>query len=443
MAATVEDRNDNLSSGSPPSADPPSVTPVSSKTTFHSWKDTVVVGPALAAATAGIGQFGITAGLALVAKGFGKPYNGHSITAVAGLSGTSLGIGLAIIRLASLLALPLASMADKRGRRRVILTCTAAGLIITALAGASPSYWFFVAIFAAGRPLLSATTSIAQVIASEETSSKDRAKAIAMVAAGYAMGAGAIAIFNDVASKVIGFRWLFFAALVPLIALPFIARMIREPDRFVNAAPPKITRNSAIRALSPQYRARLLIILILSFAVSWLTGPADTFVFLYAESFLHMAVSSVTALILIAGIVGLAGLLMGRWLADHMGRRVTSMVALMAMTAFGILIYSGTKLGMITGYEMAIFSGGMFSAPAGTFILEQFPTPIRAAVSGWQVATGVIGAAAGLFVFGIVAHIGHRFSIAAYLLFPGVAVIALLFLLLQETKGKEPEELWE
>ena len=443
MAATVEDRNDNLSSGSPPSADPPSVTPVSSKTTFHSWKDTVVVGPALAAATAGIGQFGITAGLALVAKGFGKPYNGHSITAVAGLSGTSLGIGLAIIRLASLLALPLASMADKRGRRRVILTCTAAGLIITALAGASPSYWFFVAIFAAGRPLLSATTSIAQVIASEETSSKDRAKAIAMVAAGYAMGAGAIAIFNDVASKVIGFRWLFFAALVPLIALPFIARIIREPDRFVNAAPPKITRNSAIRALSPQYRARLLIILILSFAVSWLTGPADTFVFLYAESFLHMAVSSVTALILIAGIVGLAGLLMGRWLADHMGRRVTSMVALMAMTAFGILIYSGTKLGMITGYEMAIFSGGMFSAPAGTFILEQFPTPIRAAVSGWQVATGVIGAAAGLFVFGIVAHIGHRFSIAAYLLFPGVAVIALLFLLLQETKGKEPEELWE
>ncbi len=439
----MEDRNDNLSSGSPPSADPPSVTPVSSKTTFHSWKDTVVVGPALAAATAGIGQFGITAGLALVAKGFGKPYNGHSITAVAGLSGTSLGIGLAIIRLASLLALPLASMADKRGRRRVILTCTAAGLIITALAGASPSYWFFVAIFAAGRPLLSATTSIAQVIASEETSSKDRAKAIAMVAAGYAMGAGAIAIFNDVASKVIGFRWLFFAALVPLIALPFIARMIREPDRFVNAAPPKITRNSAIRALSPQYRARLLIILILSFAVSWLTGPADTFVFLYAESFLHMAVSSVTALILIAGIVGLAGLLMGRWLADHMGRRVTSMVALMAMTAFGILIYSGTKLGMITGYEMAIFSGGMFSAPAGTFILEQFPTPIRAAVSGWQVATGVIGAAAGLFVFGIVAHIGHRFSIAAYLLFPGVAVIALLFLLLQETKGKEPEELWE
>ena len=438
MAVTVEDRDDGL-----PSESPPSVTPVSSKTTFHSWKDTVVVGPALAAATAGIGQFGITAGLALVAKGFGKPYNGHSITAVAGLSGTSLGIGLAIIRLASLLALPLASMADKRGRRRVILTCTAAGLIITALAGASPSYWFFVAIFAAGRPLLSATTSIAQVIASEETSSKDRAKAIAMVAAGYAMGAGAIAIFNDVASKVIGFRWLFFAALVPLIALPFIARMIREPDRFVNAAPPKITRNSAIRALSPQYRARLLIILILSFAVSWLTGPADTFVFLYAESFLHMAVSSVTALILIAGIVGLAGLLMGRWLADHMGRRVTSMVALMAMTAFGILIYSGTKLGMITGYEMAIFSGGMFSAPAGTFILEQFPTPIRAAVSGWQVATGVIGAAAGLFVFGIVAHIGHRFSIAAYLLFPGVAVIALLFLLLQETKGKEPEELWE
>ena len=412
-------------------------------TAFHSWKDTVVVGPALAAATAGIGQFGITAGLALVAKGFGRPYNGHSIAAIAGLSGTSLGIGLAIIRLSSLFALPLASMADRHGRRRIILACTATGLVITALAGASPSYWFFVVIFAAGRPLLSATTSIAQVIASEETSSHDRAKAIAMVAAGYALGAGAIAVFNDVASKVIGFRWLFFAALVPLIALPFIARMIEEPSRFIDTAShAKVMRNSAIRALSPQYRTRLFIILVLSFAVSWLTGPADTFVFLYAESFLHMAVSSVTELILIAGIVGLAGLLTGRWLADHMGRRVVSMAALMAMAGFGILIYSGTKFGMVTGYEMAVFSGGMFSAPAGTFILEQFPTPVRAAVSGWQVASGVIGAAAGLFVFGIIANIGHRFSFAASLLFPGVAVMALLFLLLRETRGKEPEELW-
>ncbi len=422
-------------------------------TAFHSWKDVVVIGPALAAATAGIGQFGITAGLALVAKGFGKPYNGHSITAIAGLSATSLGIGLAIIRLSSLLALPLASIADRRGRRQVILACTAVGLVVTALAGASPSYWIFVVIFAAGRPLLSATTSIAQVIASEETSSQDRAKAIAMVAAGYAMGAGIIAIFNDVASKVIGFRWLFFVALVPLIALPFIARMIEEPRRFLDRASyatmsgtttpgTKPTRSSAIRALSSQYRTRLLIVLALSFAVSWLTGPADTFVFLYAESFLHMAVSSVTVLILIAGIIGLAGLLTGRWLADHIGRRVTSMMALIAMAGFGILIYTGTKFGMATGYEMAIFSGGMFSAPAGTFILEQFPTSIRAAVSGWQVASGVIGAAAGLFVFGIVAHIGHRFPIAAYMLFPGVAVMALLFLLLRETKGKEPEELW-
>ena len=410
---------------------------------LHSWRDRVVVGPALAAMTSGVGQFGITAGLALVAKGFGRTFNGHSIAAVAGLSATSLGIGLAIIRLSSLFALPLASLADRTGRRRVILVCTGTGLFLTALAGASPTYWVFVAVFALGRPLLSATTSVAQVIASEETSSQNRAKAIAMVAGGYALGAGAIAVVNGMLGKTIGFRGIFFVAVLPLLALPLIARMIEEPDRFERVRHTGHSqRSSAFRSLAPRYRRRLFVVLALSFAVSWLTGPADTFVFLYAESFQHMPAADTAVMVLAAGIIGLLGLLAGRWLADHLGRRITAMLALVAMTGFAVLLYSGSNVGLVTGYELAIFAGGTFSAPAGTFVLEQFPTSIRAAVSGWQVTSGVIGAAAGLFVFGVVAHVSNHFSTTAELLFPGVAVVSLLFFALRETRGKEPEELW-
>ena len=59
------------------------------------------------------------------------------------------------------------------------------------MAALSPSYWWFVAIFACGRPLLSATNGLAQVTAAEQTASADRAKAVALVAAGYGTGAGA------------------------------------------------------------------------------------------------------------------------------------------------------------------------------------------------------------------------------------------------------------
>jgi hypothetical protein len=78
---------------------------------------------------------------------------------------------------------------------------------MTALAAASPSYWWFVAIFACGRPLLSATNGLAQVTAAGQTASADRAKAVALIAAGYGTGAGVIAIVHSLASRTIGVPW--------------------------------------------------------------------------------------------------------------------------------------------------------------------------------------------------------------------------------------------
>jgi MFS family permease len=127
-----------------------------------------------------------------VARGFGQVNNGATVVAQAGISGTALGIGLAIMRLASLGALPVIGLADRFGRRRLLLATVGAGLAMTVLAAASPSYWCFVAIFACGRPVLAATNGLAQVTAAEQTASADRAKAVALIAAGYGTGAGVV-----------------------------------------------------------------------------------------------------------------------------------------------------------------------------------------------------------------------------------------------------------
>ena len=76
------------------------------------------------------------------------------------------------------------------------------------LAAASPGYWWFVVIFACGRPLLSATNALSEVIAAEQTDTQSRAKALAFVAAGYGVGAGCTAIIHSLASKTLGFRGL-------------------------------------------------------------------------------------------------------------------------------------------------------------------------------------------------------------------------------------------
>ena len=197
---------------------------------------------AIAAFASGFAQFGVVAALGNVAQGFGQVTHGATFADQAGLSGTDLGVGLAIIRLAAVGGLPVTGLADRFGRRRMLLITVGAGLTLTALAAASPSYWWFVVIFAAGRPLLSATNGLAQVDVAEQTASSDRAKAVALVAAGYGLGAGAIAIAHSLAACALGFRGVFALALVPLALLPLLRRWLTEPDRFAVAAAGPTTR---------------------------------------------------------------------------------------------------------------------------------------------------------------------------------------------------------
>ncbi len=130
---------------------------------LRSWRDPAIVALALMAFASGFGQGGAVSALGDVAKHFGHVVHGTTVADQAGLSGTVLGVGLAVLRLASLGALPLAGLADRFGRRRMLIATSALGLVFTVLAAASPGYWWFIVIFALGRPSLSATNALTQV----------------------------------------------------------------------------------------------------------------------------------------------------------------------------------------------------------------------------------------------------------------------------------------
>jgi MFS family permease len=409
---------------------------------LHRWNDRAVVGVALAAFASGFGQFGVVAALGDVARGFGQVNHGATLADQAGLSGTDLGIGLAIMRLASLGALPLTGLADRFGRRKMLLVTVGVGLALTALAAASPSYWWFVAIFACGRPLLSATNGLAQVTAAEQTASADRAKAVALIAAGYGAGAGVIAIVHSLASHAIGFRGVFVMALIPLALLPLLWRWIEEPDRFTVAAAGSEHPFPVLDAVARPFRRRLVVIVVLAFAVSLITGPANSFVFLFAQNFLHQRGTVTAAMVVGAGVAGLAGLLAGRWLADRVGRRLTGALAMVTVALFATLTYTGSAPALLAGYILGVFAASVFAPAAGALINELFPTSVRASATGWSVAAGVLGAVTGLVAFGAVADAGRRFGVAGLVIFLPAALAMAAFWLLPETRGREPEDLW-
>lgn len=256
------------------------------------------------------------------------------------------------------------------------------------------------------------------------------------------MGAGLIAIIHSLASSALGFRGVFALALAPLALLPLLRRWTVEPDRFAQAAASADHPIPVLGAVAKPFRRRLLVTVALTFAVSVITGPANSFLFLYAQNVLHQSGVVTAGMVVGGGVSGLLGLLAGWWLADHFGRRPTGGLAVVAVALVASLAYSGSAAALIVGYVAGVFAGAVLAPALGALLNELFPTSVRASAAGWWQAAGVLGAVVGLVVFGAVATVNNRFGIAAVITFLPMSLAMGLFWLVPETRGREPEDLW-
>ncbi|HKH88860.1 MAG TPA: MFS transporter, partial [Acidimicrobiales bacterium] len=195
-------------------------------------------------------------------------------------------------------------------------------------------------------------------------------------------------------------------------------------------------------AVGASFRRRLGIVALIGFAVSVITGPANTFIFLYAENVVHLSGGVTAAMVVASGVAGLGGLLVGRWLADHVGRRPAAALGMVGVAVCGVLAYSGSAGALVLGYILGVVAGAVLAPALGALVNELFPTSIRASVAGWFVAAGVLGAVVGLLAFGAVADIDNRWVLAGIVVFLPAATASGLFFLLPETRGREPEQLW-
>ena len=417
-----------------PPPEGPTTSAAPSRMRLHGWRDPAILSAALLAAAAGFAQFGVTAALADVASAFGETGNGGSLIEQVGLSLGTLGVGLGIIRFASLASMPLAALADGCGRKRVLLGCCLTGLALTILAAFSPTFWWFVAIFALGRPLLSATNAVAVVVAAEETRAADRAKAVALMGAAYGIGAGSVALVRGIWD--LGFRPLFALAAVPLVLVALTGRLVEEPDRFS-----RLHEHPHPGHVPAELRGRLVLLSVVGFfAFAFVTGPVTTLLFLYSESILGLSSGTTAVVVLCAGPVGLAGLLTGRWAADVIGRIPTAIVGHLVVAVSGAVTYTLGASGAIAGYLISLFAQAAFGTAVGTLSAELFPTSSRGTAAGWLNAAGVLGAVCGLVTFGLLVDAFGSFGPAAIAVTAPVALASAAYLRLPETRGLELEE---
>jgi MFS family permease len=399
------------------------------------WLTAPVLTVAVLSVASGIAQFGVTTVIRDVAVEFGEVVGDGALDQL-GLPATTLGLALGLIRLSSLGSLPTAALADRFGRRSVLLTAMALGLAFTTLSALAWSFWAFVLLVALARPLLSAVNALAGVMAAEETDSASRAWALALIAAAYGLGAGIVAVGRGLLPGETSFRAVMAFSLLPLLLLPLLARRIREPAIATGVVAATGFPGRVPRALV----GRVVLLATLVGAIALATGPGFTYLFVYGEGVLGASPLLLSTLVLAAGPAGLVGILVGRFSADRLGRTVTAGVAMAATGLAVTYAYAGTPRDLAIGYLLAITASSAFAPPTGALVAELVPTAIRATVAGWETVAGVVGAVIGLTSFGVLADLTGGFAAAARWIGIATAVIALGFWFLPETRGRELDD---
>lgn len=401
------------------------------------WLTAPVLTVAVLSVGSGLAAFGVTAVMGDVAAAFGETSDGEAVADQLGLPATTLGVALSIIRLASLGSLPAAGLADRYGRRGVLLAVAALGFSLTGLAALAPSFWIYVVLVALARPGLSTINVLAGVIAAEEATARDRSAAIALMTAAYGVGAGLVSVGRGVLPGEPSWRPVTGFALLPLVLLPLLARRIREP-----AIASTHHRSTGVPGLVPRrFAPRVALLALLAGAIAIATGPGFTYLFIYGEGILGASPLFLSVLVIAAGPAGLVGLLIGRAAADRLGRRVAAGGA-MALTGLAVAYgYAGTTRDLAIGYLASIVASSAFAPAAGALAAELVPTSIRATMAGWVTVTGVLFAVLGLTAFGVLADLTGGFAAASRTLGLVVALVALGFRWLPETRGVELESL--
>lgn len=377
-------------------------------------------------------------GLAIFFEGYGRnlvavalPFVGNDL----GTSSDALSWALAAIAAGSLGVLVLGPVADRIGRRRLLL----ASIVLLALFGAATatatSLATLVAWQLAARVFQEGALFTAAVLAAEETAPASRAAGQGLLGTANALGAGSAGLFLAVIAWVPGgWRGLCLVSLVPLLLTPLLRRHVPESRRWLARSTP------SVRLPPPAYRGRVLAALVVvALAMSY---DVAAFAFAtYVPITVHgWSPGAASALYIGAGAVGLPGAAIGGILADRHGRRPVGAFFLVGLTLAELLFFLGGELALWPGFAgMVFFQGGKMTV-VRAWAAELFPTSFRGAAAGWLTAAGAFGAVTGLGLAGALARMTGGIDTAlAIVALAGILAAAAVLAWLPETRGLDLE----
>lgn len=355
-------------------------------------------------------------------------YIGTSITQTITFAADDFGLvddrpqstALAVARLAIFLAIGLVSLADRRGRRKLLLVAALGACLVSATTALAPSLPWFTASQTVTRGFSTALALLIAIVAAEEMPAGARAFAVSVLGMSAALGAGMCVWFLPLADvDEGGWRILF---VLPLLALPLLRglrRTLPESKRF--------TATHA-RARIAGHGGRLALLGTSTFCLQLFTAPASQLQneFLRDErGYTALGISLFT--IATSTPAGIGVVIAGK-LADVHGRRVIGAIGVIGGVGATVVMYLTAGASMWASSIVGSIVGGATIPALGVYGPELFPTGVRARANGMLVVTGTAGSVVGLLIAGFLSDRLDSLGSALGLLAVGPAVVALLVL---------------
>jgi putative MFS transporter len=368
-----------------------------------------------------------------------------------GLSKTALGDFLSVTRLGALPAFLLIPLADRIGRRRLLLLAVIGMSVGSALTATSHSATQFALFQIATRTCLVTAGVLVVVVVTEEFPAEHRGWGIGMLsgvaAIGFGLGAG---LYGFVKSLPFGWRALYLVGALPLVLLPWLRRGVVETQRFTRARGDGANQSLAaalrgafgpIGELLRTHPRRALALGLLGAASSAGVGVSFQFVSQFLQTDRGWSPGAFAVMSIVFGAFGIIGNPAAGRLGDRLGRRAVAITVLLAFPLCSAAFYLGPAALVAVPWTAMVFLTMANSVIGRALASELFPTAFRGTAGGTQALLETIGVAAGLFAYSRAMESLGRQELVIPLLSLVTVLAVVGVLLVPETARRELESI--
>ena len=333
-----------------------------------------------------------------------------------------------ILAIGTLGAVPLAMLADRFGRRRLIAVGVGGFSLVNFASAFVPSLagLALLRLFAVCFEVL--VIGVATALIVEEAPQRSRGQAVSVLALLQGFGVGVTVIAYPILAP--NWRLLFLVSGVGVLAAPFIWWLLPEGKTWQGV---RVTGSALRLLMQPPWRRRVLILSAMFALFAVLLEPAGLLYTVFATVVLSWTPTEISVLIVVSGIVGAVSYLAGGYLTDRFGRRAPAIALTVATAAATSLSFGSGSAGFFAGN--VLWSGFASAATPvfGAWSGELFPTRARATAEAALGLAGAVGSIAGLIGVGV---LSATTGLGGAIELGGVVAVggALFLFLLPETK---------